>query len=508
MCPGSLPCYRDLVRHNALIQGGGVPLIRSVSRLAAVLHNGERPIIRLAGLLKSAPLAWLVGMRCAGTLMRAAPDQFGAPENVLLRQWSMPLLHPISILLVDDEPRNVVALEAALASVDCNLVTAHSGLEALKFVLAQDFAVIVLDIHMPEVDGFETAGLIRTRERSHSTPIIFLTAYDHARARVLKGYRFGAVDYIYTPFDPEILRAKVTIFVELFRKTAAFEQKTAELTQLTAELVRRRQEDAALNLERVERTTELELASKHKSDFLASMSHELRTPLNAIIGFSEIMLDHDITEISDDQRKTFLDHIHRSAHHLLGLVNDVLDLAKVEAGHLELSLERVPLQDTLVGCVNVIRSVSDPKLLTLVTQCEPADAVVTADAARLNQILYNLLSNAVKFTPTGGQISVTAQVDSAEAVIAVRDSGVGILPEDADLIFQPFRQANAARRTKQEGTGLGLPLVRKLVELHGGRVWMGSAPGVGSCFTFTLPQAQHLEATAETPVLEELAVAT
>jgi signal transduction histidine kinase len=421
----------------------------------------------------------------------------------------MPVPPPLSILLVDDQWQNLVALEAALANLDCRLVTTHSGREALKCVLAQDFAVIVLDVHMPEIGGFETASLIRERERSHSTPIIFLTADDRDGAQVQQGYLLGAVDYIHKPFNADILRAKVSVFVELFRKTAALEQRTAELVRVAADLVRRESQVVALNSDLRARTIELELASKHKSDFLASMSHELRTPLNAIIGFSEIMLDHGVTELSDAQRRTFLDHIQRSGHHLLGLVNDILDLAKVEAGHMELALERVLLREVLVGCVDVIRGMSDPKLLTLVVLCEPANALVTADPVRLKQILYNLLSNAVKFTPTGGQIRVSAQVDSAEAVIAVRDSGIGIRPEDESLIFEPFRQAKAdTSSTKQEGTGLGLPLVRELVGLHGGRVWLDSAPGTGSCFTFTLPHGLEIGAAAETPGPGALAVAT
>jgi signal transduction histidine kinase len=242
----------------------------------------------------------------------------------------------------------------------------------------------------------------------------------------------------------------------------------------------------------VERTTTLELSNKHKSDFLTSMSHELRTPLNVIIGFSEIMLDHDVTDISDEQRKVFLGHIQHSGHHLLGLVNDILDLSKVEAARMELSLERVPLQEVLVECVEVIRGMWEQKLLTVNAQCEPVDAVVTADRARLQQILFNLLSNAVKFTPTGGHISVSAQVDSAEAVVAVRDSGIGIRAEDEALIFEPFGRAKVAGPTRHQGTGLGLPLARELVELHGGRLWLSSTPGGGSCFTFTLPTAGNV----------------
>jgi signal transduction histidine kinase len=233
-----------------------------------------------------------------------------------------------------------------------------------------------------------------------------------------------------------------------------------------------------------QRIVELELASKHKNDLLTSISHELRIPLNAIIGFSEIMLDHDIP---DDQRQLYLAQIQRGGQHLLGLVNDVLDLAKVEAGHMELNLERVPLRELMVGCVEVIRGISNPKQLTILAHCEPSDAVVTADPVRLRQILYNLLSNAVKFTPVGGQISVSARVDATGAVIAVRDNGIGIRPEDKRVIFEPFGQGDTVSRA--QGTGLGLPLVRELVALHGGRVWLESAPGAGSCFTFTLPNA-------------------
>jgi two-component system, sensor histidine kinase len=404
----------------------------------------------------------------------------------------MPLSHPVSILLVDDQADNVVALEAALASVECSLVTAQSGPDALRCALAQDFAVIVLDVHMPAMDGFETASLIRARDRSHSTPIIFLTADDRAGERVVEAYRLGAIDYLYKPFDPHILCSKVAFFVELFRKTVALEQQTAELTQVTADLVRHEHQVVALNAELLQRTTQMEVAGKQKSDFFTNMSHELRTPLNAIMGFSEIMLDNDAAKVSDEQRKTFLGHIWSSGAHLLGLVNDILDLSKMEAGRMELSLERVELQQVLGACVDIIRAASDPKQLSLVTQCEPADVIITADPARLKQILYNLLSNAVKFTPTGGRISVSAQVDSNEAVITVADTGIGIRPEDEDLIFEPFRQARAGPSAKHEGTGLGLPLARELVELHGGRIWLGSVPGGGSCFTFTLPHASNL----------------
>ena len=379
----------------------------------------------------------------------------------------MQLPQPASILLVDDIRPNLVALEAALSNVDFGLVTAQSGREALKCLLVQDFAVIVLDIHMPGLDGFETARLIRARDKSHLTPIIFLTADNRSGERVLEGYRLGAVDYIYKPFDADILRAKVSFFVDLFRKTVALEQRTAELGTLGRMF---------------------ELASKHKSHFLANMSHELRTPLNAIIGFSEIMLDRNMVEVPEAQRATFLAHIRDSGQHLLGLIDTILDISKVEAGRMDLQLESVALGELIEGCVAIVQAQASQKNITLEAECELPQAQVTADRTRLKQIAYNLLSNAVKFTHDGGHVSVRTHIGRQQVRVEVQDNGVGIKPEDQGRIFEEFWQAVAAPGRQSEGTGLGLALVRRLVELHGGTVGLQSSPGKGSCFTVSLPR--------------------
>jgi CheY-like chemotaxis protein/GGDEF domain-containing protein/two-component sensor histidine kinase len=217
------------------------------------------------------------------------------------------------------------------------------------------------------------------------------------------------------------------------------------------------------------------------------MSHELRTPLNAIIGFSEVLLDPDLSDMPDDQRAEFLDNIHRSGKHLLGLINDILDLSKVEAGRMELHPEPLAVSTLVQGCLDIVKPLAAKKHIDLKAACEPAELLVEADAARVKQVLYNLLSNAVKFTPEGGRVSVDATIQGEEVHVAVQDTGVGIAADDQELVFEEFRQVDGAATREQEGTGLGLALVRRLVELHGGRIWLRSTIGEGSTFTFALP---------------------
>jgi len=267
----------------------------------------------------------------------------------------------------------------------------------------------------------------------------------------------------------------------------AFPPETVKLLETFAAQSAVAIQNARLFQELERKTLDLEIANKHKSDFLASMSHELRTPLNAIIGFAEVLSDRTREEIPDDQRSRYLDHIQRSGKQLLSLINDILDLSKVEAGRMELFLERVRLADIIEGCVGVVRVVAVRNEITLDNRIEPPDAVVMADPARLRQIVYNLLSNAVKFTPRGGAVVVTATVEANLAEIAVRDNGIGIALADQAHIFEEFRQVSERTTGAVEGTGLGLALVQRLAELHGGRVEVQSAPGEGSCFRVTLP---------------------
>jgi signal transduction histidine kinase len=236
---------------------------------------------------------------------------------------------------------------------------------------------------------------------------------------------------------------------------------------------------------------ELETASRHKSDFLATMSHELRTPLNAIIGFSEVLQEQMFGELNERQLAYVADVL-EAGRHLLSLINDVLDLAKIEAGRMELELTDVALPEVLRSALSMHSEQASRNGIALALTTEPAEIGVTADERRVRQIVFNLLSNAVKFTPAEGRVDVSARLDDGQVEIAVADTGPGIPVEDAETIFEEFEQTTNGK--KAEGTGLGLPLSRKLVELHGGRLWVESEPGHGSTFRFTLPVRHPTEA--------------
>ncbi|MCB1907876.1 MAG: HAMP domain-containing protein [Rhodocyclaceae bacterium] len=231
---------------------------------------------------------------------------------------------------------------------------------------------------------------------------------------------------------------------------------------------------------------QLEMVSRHKSDFLANMSHELRTPLNAIIGFSEALLERMFGELNDKQ-DDYLKDIHSSGLHLLSLINDVLDLSKIEAGHMELECSDFDVAASLEAAVILVRERAQRHGIALGLDVDPALGCLHADERKFKQVLLNLLSNAVKFTPDGGAVTVTGKRVEAGVEIAVADTGIGIAPQDQETVFEEFRQVGRSYTHKQEGTGLGLALTRRIVELHGGRIWLESVPGKGSTFTFLLP---------------------
>ncbi len=388
---------------------------------------------------------------------------------------------PVQILLVDDHPENLLALEAVLSDESYQLVKASSGHEALRKVLQGDFAVIVLDVHMPDMDGLETAKYIKMRERSRDTPIIFITAADQDPAVYFSAYALGAIDYIRKPFVPEMLKSKIDGFVRLHR--------TNMKLQLQKELLHRQ----TMDLEKA--NIEVHAASLVKTRFLATMSHEIRTPLNGVIGVADLLLGTQL----DDEQRMYVETIKSSGDSLLRMLNDILDFAKMETGKLNLSDSPFDLHATVMETVDLFQAKAKLKGVELIMELSPeVDNLVSGDEARLRQIFMNLIGNAVKFT-NKGSVSIimrpyTPAKPSADTPAAVQwvefeitDTGEGIPPGREEELFRPFTQLSPYMTRNHDGTGLGLSICKLLVELMGGNIrFEHAASGQGATFIFTV----------------------
>jgi signal transduction histidine kinase len=277
----------------------------------------------------------------------------------------------------------------------------------------------------------------------------------------------------------------VGALIVMRKRTGTFEAEEVALLQTFATQSALAIQNARLFREIEEKSRQLEVASQHKSEFLANMSHELRTPLNAIIGFSEVLAEKMFGELNEKQEEYSKD-IHASGQHLLSLINDILDLSKIEAGRMELELSDFHLPTALDSALTLVRERAGRRSIALHLSVDERLGPIQADERKVRQVVLNLLSNAIKFTPEGGRIEVAAVAKDGLVEIAVSDTGVGIAPGDQEAVFEEFRQVGTADK-KVEGTGLGLTLCRKFVELHGGKIWVKSELGKGSTFTFTIP---------------------
>ncbi len=438
------------------------------------------------------------------------------------------------ILVVDDNASNLLAIEAALAGLGLNLVTAQSGADALRWLLERDFALILLDIEMPSMDGYETARLIRGRLRTRHVPIIFITAFSRDDREILEGYALGAVDFLFKPIVPEILRAKASVFVELRRRAdevarqaellrdaerqdharrmaeerqrweseslreqmekerrnaTAMAQKAAELARTVARL-----EQVEADLKRY--SLELEEADRRKDEFLALLGHELRNPLAPIVTSLELLRTRSSVDAEVQRACQTLD---RQVAHLTRLVDDLLDVSRITSGKIELRRQRFPLGEILDRAVALSQPQFDQRQQRLQVEVSDVDREVTLelDITRMVQVVSNLLLNAAKYSEPGSRVRLRAGRDESEAIIGVTDEGRGIDPEMLPRIFGSFVQV----KTGGGGLGVGLSLARRLVEMHGGTIQAHSeGVGRGSEFFVRIPIAPVDDAPQLTPI--------
>ncbi|MFN3473223.1 MAG: ATP-binding protein [Blastomonas sp.] len=370
---------------------------------------------------------------------------------------------PVRILLVDDLEENLIALSALLRREGLSCETASSGEEALELLLVKDYALAFLDVQMPGMDGFELAEFMRNSERSRHIPIIFVTAGAGDGTRRFKGYEAGAVDFIQKPIEADILRSKAKVFLELYNQRRQLAAQRDELAALTASLTQ---------------------ADSQKNRFLAVLGHELRNPIMAL-NAGLIMLERRKGQSVEDEIRTSMN---RCLAHMTRLVDDLLDISRIEQGKISLQRERVYLNDVLAFAVETSRPAIDEAGHTLELGLPQGPVWLDADHARMAQIIGNLVSNAAKYTPASGKIRVVARVEGQTAFIEVADNGIGIAHEQQGRIFGLFEQADVLGQVKQDGLGIGLALVKQLVELHGGSIALKrSAPGEGSTFEVRIP---------------------
>jgi signal transduction histidine kinase len=397
---------------------------------------------------------------------------------------------PAKVLVVDDAAPNLLALGAVLKPLGVHVVEARSGIEALERVANETFAVALLDVQMPEMDGFELAKRIREMQPGIELPILFLTAIHRDELYAKRGYQSGGADYITKPYDADVLRARVKAFVDLFhQRVKQVGERTRERDDALAKLER------LLESERLARR-EAEIANSAKDEFLATVSHELRTPLNAILGWSVIARDM----AREPQVQRALATIERNARSQMRIIEDVLDIGRIISGKLRLEMSDTPVEEPIRGAVEAVRPAADAKQVALTVDVATDVGSLYADPERLQQITWNLLSNAIKFTPQNGHVSLVVRRDRGELVIRVEDDGQGIAPEFLAHVFEPFRQADGSTTRRHGGLGLGLAIVKQLVQAHGGTASAESrGVGLGAAFVVRLP------ARAAPPTLVESA---
>lgn len=381
-------------------------------------------------------------------------------------------MEKINMLVVDDRPENLIALEALLQRPDVNIISTTLPNEALRISWEMDISIALIDVQMPEMDGFELVEILKSNPRTKDILVIFVTAISKETKYAVKGLNNGAIDYLFKPLDPFITSAKVDSFIKFIRAQRELKQKNRELEASQKKLI--------------EAKEQAEQGKRIKENFLANMSHEIRTPINGIIGIAHLL---EKTSLTTDQ-KEMVDLLETSSTSLLGVINDILDLSKIEAGKFRIIRTETDLKYLCNSVINLLRVRSVEKKLELHAEFDgDLPMTVLADSLRLNQILMNLIGNAIKFT-NEGSVKLKVEVKSrkgnnVQLRFSVSDTGIGIPKDKIEKIFEIFEQADPQTTIKFGGTGLGLSIVKNLAKLKGGVLEVVSEEGLGSTFSFT-----------------------
>lgn len=394
-----------------------------------------------------------------------------------------------SILIVDDRPENLLALESLLQEVDLTIIKAASGEEALKLCDKHDFALILLDVQMPGMDGFETAEMLRSVEKTRQLPIIFVTAINKDQEHVFKGYDLGAVDYLFKPIKPLVLKSKVNVFIELYRQR----QELAEYSKGLDHLVQQRTSELKEAKERAES------ASRAKTEFLSNMSHELRTPMHHILSFARIAISK-LAENKTEKLQHYLSTIEKVGFKMVFLLDNLLDLSSLDSGK---SAFEMSLNDLKLITQKVIADF-DSKLKTKEIQLELEvrcnQTTILCDLQRIEQVIRNLVDNAIKFSPENKKIVLSIEqktiTDPAHndgnpysaILFKISDQGIGIPEDELETIFGKFNQSSLTK-SGAGGTGLGLAICEEILKAHKGRIWAENNTDDGATILFLLPSS-------------------
>lgn len=389
----------------------------------------------------------------------------------------MTIERQMTILMVDDEPSNLVALEAVLEPLSQKLIKAASGTEALRHVLSHDFAVILLDVQMADMNGIETAELIRARERSKHTPIIFLTGASKTAEMMFKGYSAGAVDYLMKPIEPEVLRAKVEVFVELAIAREKLQAEVTERMRIAAEIL-------ALNMELEQKNQELTAANADLEMFAQSISHDLRMPLRHIHAYAALLGESAAAKLTREEM-TVMRNIQQATVRMSKLIDALLAFSRI--GRASMRMQVIDMDDMVRETLTQLQPEVVSRHIDWDMRSLPR---VKGDPDLLRQVWVNLLANAVKYTRPRDPalIEVGSVADDNEIVFHVKDNGVGFNMQHADRLFSVFHRLHSD--AEFEGTGIGLANVKRIVQRHGGRTWAEAKVGEGATIYFSLPMQE------------------